>query len=94
MTNKITYVFVPIKSAYTNMANVSVPTVSNTELDAAINLAYSTAGLKKNALEIPCGLPSGSYHTLHHDAYSQCQLWDIIYFTHPFYCTLENVPVN
>jgi hypothetical protein len=63
--------------------------VSDSELNAAINLAYSTAGMEKNALDIPCGLPAGSYHTIHHDAYSQCQLWDIIYLTHPFYCTLE-----
>lgn len=46
------YAVVPLKSGYTDMLNETVPTVNSSELDAAINLAYSTAGLERNAEDI------------------------------------------
>lgn len=46
------YVIVPLKSGYTDMLNETVPTVNSSELNAAIDLAYSTAGLERNAADM------------------------------------------
>ena len=94
ITDVTKYVLAPIKPSYQNMMNVSVPTVSSNELSTAINLVYSTAGLEKNAIDIPCGEPPPTtYSTVYHDAYTSCQLWDFYFFSHVNYCTLENVSV-
>lgn len=87
------YILVPIKSAYTNMANVTVPQVSTLELNTAIDLAYTTGSLQKNARDIYCTAPSGTYDRIYHQANSECQLWDIYFLTHVKYCNLENVAV-
>lgn len=39
------YVIVPLKSGYTDMLNETIPSVNSSELNAAIDLAFSTAGL-------------------------------------------------
>ena len=93
-TNVTKYVLVPLKSSYQRYSGNSVPTVSSSELNAAVDLAYSTAGLQKNPLNIPCSEPYGTNRSIHYDATSYCELWDIYYFSHVRYCTLENVSVS
>lgn len=46
------YVVVPLKSGYTDMLNETVPSVNSSELNAAIDLAYSTGGLERNAADM------------------------------------------
>ena len=92
-TDVYTYVLVPIKSAYTDMTNVTVPTITSNELNAAINLAFSTANLQKSSSNIPCTAPSGQYSSIYHTATSYAELERIYYFTHVRYCNLENVNV-
>ena len=95
VTNVTKYVLVPLKDTYVDMTNVSVPTVTSNELSAMINLAFSTAGLAKDASAIPCGDPPTSiWDTVYYDATSNLQPWDVYFFSHPRYCTLENVSVS
>ena len=95
ITNEYKYVLAPIKSSYQNMTSVTQPTVSSSELQTAVNLVYSTSGLGKSSIYIPCGDPpdDGVWHKVYHSARSNCQLLDIYYFSHVRYCTLENVSV-
>lgn len=86
------YVIIPLKSGYTDMLNETVPTVNSSELDAAINLAYSTAGLERNSADIPLTLATGD-HT-YRSATSTCNIRTLFYLVHVKYCSLENVIIQ
>lgn len=86
------YVIIPLKSGYTDMLNETVPTVNSSELDAAIDLAYSTAGLERNSADIPLTLATGD-HT-YRDATSSCRVWTLFYLVHVKYCSLENINIQ
>lgn len=86
------YVVIPLKSDYTDMLNETVPTVNSSELDAAIDLAYSTAGLERNCSDIQLTLATGD-HT-YRDATSTCRMWTLFYLIHLKYCSLENTNIQ
>lgn len=85
------YAVVPLKSGYTDMLNVTMPSVNSSELDAAINLAYSTAGLERNAADITLTPGTGDY--TYRNATSTCRIWTLFYLIHFKYCTLEDVNI-
>lgn len=85
-------VIIPLKSDYTDMLNETVPTVNSSELDAAIDLAYSTAGLERYSADMPLTLATGD-HT-YRDATSTCQIWTLFYLVHVKYCSLENTNIQ
>lgn len=89
------YVVVPLKSSWTDMLNETVPSVNTSELDTAINTAYSTAGLTKRAVDIPLTpvTPSWEGARTYRSASSYCRIWSLFYLIHFKYCTLENVNI-
>ena len=89
------YVVVPLKSSWTDMLNETVPSVNTSELDTAINTAYSTAGLTKRAVDIPLTPVTPSYEgaRTYRSASSYCRIWSLFYLIHFKYCTLENVNI-
>lgn len=86
------YVIVPLKSGYTDMLNETVPTVNSSELDTAISLAFSTAGLAKNCSDIPM-TPATGDHT-YRSALSTCRIWTLFYLVHFKYCSLESITIQ
>lgn len=86
------YVVVPLKSDYTDMLNETVPTVNSSELDAAIDLAYSTARLERNCANIPLTPATGS--RTYRGATSTCRMWTMFYLIHLKYCSLENITIQ
>lgn len=86
------YVIVPLKSGYTDMLNGTVPTVNSSELDTAISLAFSTAGLAKNSDDIPITPATGDKTS--RSATSTCSLWTLFYLVHVKYCSLENITIQ
>ena len=89
------YVVVPLKSSWTDMLNETVPSVNTSELDTAINTAYSTAGLTKRAVDIPLTPVEPPYEgaRTYRSASSYCRIWILFYLIHFKYCSLENVNI-
>lgn len=89
------YVVVPLKSSWTDMLNETIPSVNTSELDTAINTAYSTAGLTKRAVDIPLTPVTPSYEgaRTYRSASSYCRIWSLFYLIHFKYCTLEDVNI-
>ena len=85
-------VVIPLKSDYTDMLNETVPTVNSSELDAAIDLAYSTAGLDRNSADMPL-TPATGDHT-YRNATSTCRIWTLFYLVHVKYCSLEHTNIQ
>lgn len=86
------YVVIPLKSDYTDMLNETVPTVNSSELDAAIDLAYTTAGLERYCADIQL-TPATGTHT-YRSATSHCRVWTLFYLIHLKYCSLENITIQ
>lgn len=86
------YVVVPLKSGFTDMLNATVPTISSSEIDTAVSLAFTTAELAKNSSDIQL-IPATGDSTKRH-ATSTCRITTLFYVVHIMYCNLESVSIT
>ena len=86
------YVCVPLKSSFTDMLNGGVISLTSTEVDDAISLAFSTVGLQKKAVDIALTPATGDY--TNRSTLSTCKLSSIVYLVHFKYCSLESVTIQ
>ena len=89
---KYGYACVPLKSSFTDMLNGGVINVTSTEIENALNTAYSVTNMTKNAAAIPVTPASG--HETERSANSWAILSYMYYLVHFKYCTLENVTIQ
>ena len=80
-----------MKSQYMDMLNLTVPEITKAEMDAAVALAFSTAGLQKRASDIQLEPASSDYGKTYRSATSSCRVWTMYYLIHILHTNLENV---